>query len=308
MPKAVALPAVRVGVIDIGTNSTRLLIADAGTDGGLSVVRTALTTTRLGEGIASSLLTEAAMARTARAVQAFRAAAEELGATRIVAVATSAVRDAANRAAFLRLVRETSGLDVRVLSGEEEAGFSWKGVLAGLPVDPARTVVVDIGGGSTEFSWEEKGRLLTASVPVGAVRVTLTAMADAALRDALAPVLERLRTTPRELVGVGGTVTTLAAMHQRLEVYDPSRVHGYVLALEEVEELLSLLLRATLEERRRMPGLQPERADIIPAGARILRVVMHGLATPTVRVSEFDLLHGIALAVAGEEVLSKQNM
>lgn len=293
---------VRVGVIDIGTNSTRLLVADVGAAGQLqlAVVKTALVTTRLGEGITAGILTEAAMQRTARVVAEFRVMAETLGAGRIVVVGTSAVRDAANRAAFLRLIEEMCGLEVRVLSGEEEAAFSWQGVLAGLPVHPASTMVVDIGGGSTEFCWEEERRLFSASLPVGAVRLTVAEPDDAALNEALMPVVERLRDRSWDLVGVGGTITTLAAMAQRLEKYDPSRVHGYLLSRQEVEELLAVLLAATLEERQQMPGLQPERADIIPAGARILRAIMRGLPAPAVRVSEFDLLHGIALAAAGE--------
>lgn len=289
---------VRVGVIDIGTNSTRLLVADVAPTGRLAVVKTALVTTRLGEEITAGILTEAAMQRTARVVAGFRAEAEALGACRVVVAGTSAVRDAANRAAFLRLIEEKCGLKVRVLAGEEEASYGWQGVLAGLPADPVRTLVLDIGGGSTEFCWQEGGGLLSASLPVGAVRLTLSGRDDAALSAALAPVVTRLRGRSWDLVGVGGTITTLAAMAQRLERFDPSRVHGYLLSRREVEELLAALLAATLEERRRMPGLQPERADIIPAGARILRAVMQGLAAPAVRVSEFDLLHGIALAAA----------
>ncbi|MEW5761856.1 MAG: Ppx/GppA phosphatase family protein [Bacillota bacterium] len=285
----------RTAVIDIGTNSTRLLVADVDAAGRLAVVKTALATTRLGEGMAGGALTPAGMRRTVEAIGTFRAAAEALEAGKVVAVATSAVREAANRAVFLRLARESCGLEVRVLSGEEEAILSRQGALAGLPVDPERALVIDIGGGSTEFCWQEEGRLGWASLPLGAVRLTEVEIDDAALAEALEPVLGELRRRPRDPVGVGGTITTLAAMAQRLEVYDPARVHGYVLALDEVDRLLALLLASTLEERRRLPGLQPERADIIPAGARILRAVLHGLGAQSIRVSEYDLLHGIAL-------------
>ncbi|HAG07023.1 MAG TPA: phosphatase, partial [Peptococcaceae bacterium] len=184
---------VRVGVIDIGTNSTRLLVADVAPTGRLAVVKTALVTTRLGEEITAGILTEAAMQRTARVVAGFRAEAEALGACRVVVAGTSAVRDAANRAVFLRLARESCGLEVRVLSGEEEAILSRQGALAGLPVDPERALVIDIGGGSTEFCWQEGGGLLSASLPVGAVRLTLSGRDDAALSAALAPVVTSLR-------------------------------------------------------------------------------------------------------------------
>jgi exopolyphosphatase/guanosine-5'-triphosphate,3'-diphosphate pyrophosphatase len=216
-------------------------------------------------------------------------------AEKIIPVATSAVRDAVNQADFLALMEQKTGLKVQVLSGQEEAGYSYAGVLTGLPLSGVAPVVVDIGGGSTEFSWKAKEELSTASVQAGAVRMTENVSSDEEIKCIFTPALKEVRRAlPQILVGVGGTVTALAAMAQKLKEYDANKVHGYTLFLKQVEQILITLKNLSLEERRALPGLQPERADIIEAGGKIVRIIMEGLGLNTLKVSETDLLYGLA--------------
>jgi exopolyphosphatase/guanosine-5'-triphosphate,3'-diphosphate pyrophosphatase len=289
----------RVAAIDIGTNSTRLLIADC-SGAGLKRIEADLITTRLGKGMASELLLQESMLSTADAVGLFYRKAMDLRAENVVAAATSAVRDAANKAVFLELVKEKTGLDVRVLSGEEEAALSYRGVLSGLPVDPRSSLVVDIGGGSTEFIWTHRGQLNLVSVNAGAVRFTEAGADEIVIYNILQPILDKVRQSACEcLIGVGGTITTLAAIDQRLSVYDPDLVHGYCLRASSVDRILKMLNGMDIPERRKVPGLKPERADIIVAGANIAKIIMDGLGREKMLVSECDILDGLALELAG---------
>ena len=289
---------IRVAAIDIGTNSTRLLVADC-TGAGLKRIEAGLITTPLGKGMSSGLLLQETMLSTADAVGLFYRKAMERGAESVVAAATSAVRDAANRTEFLELVKKRTGLTVRVLGGEEEAALSYRGVLSGLQVEPDSTVVVDIGGGSTEFIWMQGEQLNLVSVNAGAVRLTDTAADEIVIYNILRPTLEEVKQSTFEcLVGVRGTVTTLAAIDQQLAVYDPKRVHGYSLSAASVKRILKLLNSMDIEERRKVPGLRPERADIIVAGANIVKIIMDGLGSEKMLVSECDILDGLALELA----------
>lgn len=283
----------RVGAIDIGTNSTRLLVAEE-LEGCLKVVATDLAITRLGEGAGSGVLLPLAMERTAVVVDSYFQKARLLGAESVVAVATSAVRDAANRADFLKLVKERCGLRVRVLSGAEEASYGYLGVMSGLSLEQSSTAVLDIGGGSTELSWQESKKLCTVSVNMGAVRLTLSGLPRLQVAAIFSPHLDRVRQAGViNLVGVGGTITTLAAIQQEMAVYQPELVHGYRLSFRNVSDILQRLNGMELDERRKIRGLQPERADIIVAGVTILAVVMEGLGIEHLVVSECDLLHGL---------------
>jgi len=295
---------VRVGVIDIGTNSTRYLLAEVGPQV-VNRVETALKTTRLGEGlVATGRLSEQAMARTAAAVAEFWRRAQMMGAKRIIAVATCAVREAANREDFLTLIRRATGLEVRILSGTEEAFYTFGGAMTGLAFAPDETVVIDIGGGSTEIIWVEKGRLMARSLPLGAVRLTEQGGGAETVAHVLAPVASKI--TGRRIIGTGGTITTLAAVALALPAYDPARVHGYELQAEEVVVLGARLAALSLEERRNVPGLQPERADVILAGIQILTVLLELTGAPGLTVSEHDLLYGVA-AEAVDAVERKLN-
>lgn len=266
------------------------------TPAGLKVLETGLITTRLGEGIGGGVLLPGAMERTAGAVSQLLETARRLGSRRVVAAATSAVRDAGNRDEFLTLVRKKTGLAVRVLSGREEAALSYRGVLSGLAVEARSTAVMDVGGGSTELIWQEGASLRLASVNVGAVRLTEAGLDEGAAAALLGPVLEEVRLSPVKcLVGVGGTVTTLAALDQQLDPYDRDRVHGYCLTTPRVHSIQRQLGAMALEERRRLPGLQPERADIIVAGVMIVKLVLDGLGLERLLASESDILHGLVL-------------
>lgn len=294
----------RVAVIDTGTNSTRLLVADVADGNKILPVQRELVTTRLGEGITSGRLRPEAIARTVRVLQDYLTIAREREALPVLAVATSAVRDAANRDDFLAAARR-AGLTVKVLSGPQEARLSYRGVLSGLPVEKASSVVMDVGGGSTEFIWSSGGRVSYYSVDVGAVRITEGGYDRHWLSGMLAAPLCRVKeAAPRTLVGVGGTVTTLAAMDMGLRVYDPDRVHGHTIAVERVSSILDRLEKSKLEERIRLPGLQPERADIIPAGVRIVCQVLRQLALPELKVSEADIMHGLVLEAVERKTVS----
>lgn len=288
----------KVGAIDIGTNSTRLLVAEV-ESGRVRPVHARMVITRLGEGIATGRLNREAIRRTIAVLCAYRGILREEGVEQVAAAATSAVRDAADRDMFLDAVRRETGIEVRVLSGEEEAALGYRGVAAGLEADPSAIVVLDVGGGSTEFVWTAAGTLQYRSLNVGAVRMTEQGADEDEIRTSLAPVIRELATRREfELVGVGGTITTLAAMNQQLTVYDPGLVHGYRLTYYDVGRLLAEIRGKSLGELRQTPGLQPERADIIEAGACIVAVVMRALDRGRIVVSEADILHGLALVAA----------
>lgn len=295
----------RVAVIDVGTNSVRLLVADV-KEGKVVPLHTNLITTRLGQGIENKYLLPGAMERTLRAVEQFMMQARELKPVGVLAAATSAVRDAKNRNEFVGLVKDNLGLDVRILSGKEEAYFTYKGVLAGLNRKPDKMALIDLGGGSTEFIWQAEREMHWESVNVGAVRATEGNYSDGTITRLLKPVMDEIRKAKiTGLVGVGGTATNLAAVSLGLKVYDPSRVHGYLLTLQKVQELLDIFKGMTVEERKKIPGLQPERADIIEAGTRIVSLIMRYLEVSSMIVSEADILYGLALEA---EKMSKEKM
>jgi exopolyphosphatase / guanosine-5'-triphosphate,3'-diphosphate pyrophosphatase len=294
----------RVAAIDLGTNTTRLLVADVDGDR-VDEVSRRTTITRLGEGVDSRRrLLPLPIARVRNCLAEYRRELEDLGAERTLAVATSAVRDAENGEAFLGEVEWSYGFKTRQLTGEEEADLTRRGAAGGRELQPS-TVVIDIGGGSTE--------LITAhdrvSTDIGSVRLTerflpsdpptedeLDALA-AAIRSVLAEqVPDSL--TAGQAIGVAGTVTSLAALDLGLVEYDADRVHGHKLGDAAVKAQLERLAALPLAERREVPGLEPERAPVIVAGAVILREVMRHFGLPAVEASERDILHGAALEAA----------
>ncbi len=282
----------RVGAVDLGTNSTRLLVADI-EDGRVAEVGRGLEITRLGEGVdARRRLLPLPIARVRNVLSDYRRELDRLGAERTLAVATSAVRDAENGEAFLGEVEWSYGFTTRLLTGDEEAALTYRGVTAGRTLD-GRTAIVDVGGGSTELILADRHT----SLDVGCVRLTERFGEDTdaagAYVSGLLPDWE-----VRTAVGVAGTVTALAALDLGLVEYDPERVHGHVLSAGAIEELLGRLAGLTLEERRRVPGLEPERAAVIVAGAAILREVLRRYGLEAIEASEHDLLHGAALAAA----------
>ena len=330
----------RVAVVDIGTNSTRLLIADVDpASGSVTELVRRSEVTRLGHGVdASGTLSAQATQRVFDTLERYRADMDAHNATANLAVLTSAVRDAANGPEFAQRVREHYHLDARVLSGDEEAQLTFLGAMSGRPdtravghdgqpapgqpspqsppaADRAAgpTVVIDIGGGSTEFV---VGRHNTAgfhvSLPAGVVRMSerhihsdppAPAELQALARDVRAVLLGGLPPQERAPVthgiAVAGTATSAAAIAQELDPYDPERVHGYVLDLSTVELLLARLADLTEAQRRQVVGLHPDRAPTIVAGMILLAEAMRAFELERVEVSEHDILYGGALQLAG---------
>jgi exopolyphosphatase / guanosine-5'-triphosphate,3'-diphosphate pyrophosphatase len=287
----------RVAAVDLGTNSTRLLVADV-SDSRVDEVARRLQITRLGEGVDDRRrLLPLPIARVRNCLVDFRRELETLGAERTLAIATSAVRDAENGEAFLGEIEWSYGFTTQLLSGHDEALMTLRGVTAGRSIEEG-TVIVDIGGGSTELVLGgSDGVSFHTSLELGCVRLTERFGDDvgacAAHVRASLPDLE-----PRNAIGVAGTVTSLAALDLGLVEYDAERVHGHVLSREAVGEQLEGLAALPLEERRRVPGLEPERAPVIVAGAVILREVLARYGLAELEASEHDILHGAALAAA----------
>jgi exopolyphosphatase/guanosine-5'-triphosphate,3'-diphosphate pyrophosphatase len=314
----------RVGVIDIGTNSTRLLIADV-EDGAITELDRRSEVTRLGQGVDSSgRLAQEAMNRVFATLGAYRDAldAADVPAEARVAVLTSATRDAANGADFTARVRDDYGLDARAIAGEEEARLTFRGATHGRDPDDATPLLVfDIGGGSTELivgtaACDRAGAIqFHVSLQAGVVRQTerhlhrdppppheLQQLADDVRATIEKGVPEPIRVSARSAVGVAGTATSLAAIDQELDPYDPRRVHGYVLESAEVELLLARLAQMPLAQRRDVRGLHPDRAPTIVAGAAIMLEVLRAFGLSRAEVSEHDLLHGVALERAAQSV------
>ncbi|RYD03672.1 hypothetical protein N752_18155 [Desulforamulus aquiferis] len=293
--------------IDVGSNSTRFLVAEI-KDDSLTPVKSGLITTRLGQGITSGLLLENAMERTVSAIEDFINEIKAYDAQKIIVGATSAVRDAANKEIFINLVKNRTGLDVRVLSGEEEARASYQGVLSGVPLLADATLVLDVGGGSTEIIWPDNKGINYVSLPVGAVRMTEGGHSEKEIGELLSSYLHIIRQQGKELsmVAVGGTATTLAAISLGNKQYQPELVHGYILSMVEINRIYYMLLEAGQEGRKKIIGLQPQRADIILAGVNIIRKVLEGLSLREITVSESDILHGLVLKL--HQDMSKQKL
>jgi exopolyphosphatase/guanosine-5'-triphosphate,3'-diphosphate pyrophosphatase len=296
----------------MGTNSTRLLVADV-EDGEVKELERRSTVTRLGRGVDTSrqLATEA-IEDVVSAVGEYITLYEPLEPDVVLALATSAVRDAENSGAFIAELRERFALNARILTGEEEARLTYVGAVAGrAPSDG--TLVIDIGGGSTEIV-VGSGREMAfhTSLQLGTVRHT-----ERHIRNdpPTAPELEALAEDIRKQlfaelaaadffeihtgIAVAGTPTSLAAIDQELDPYDPERVHGYVLSLDAIQHMYSMLSGKSLEERLKVPGLHPGRAPTIVAGVVILIQAMRAFGLQEIEVSEHDILYGAALEAAG---------
>jgi exopolyphosphatase / guanosine-5'-triphosphate,3'-diphosphate pyrophosphatase len=301
---------VRVAVVDIGTNSTRLFIADVGDDGALEERHRESIVTRLGARVdATGRLQDDAMQRVFDTLARFRELIDEHGATATTAVLTSAVRDAANGPQFAGVVRERYGLDARTIPGAEEAELTFLGATSEREGDTAEIAVVDIGGGSTEVVVGH-GREVAffVSMQAGVVRQTerhlhhdpperaeVDALAEevAGIIDREVPAEVRERVTA--IVAVAGTATSTAAIDLGLEPYDPTLVHGHVLETAAIDRELARMASLTNDERREVPGLHPDRAPTIVAGMALLRACVRAFGVDRVEVSEHDILRGAAL-------------
>jgi exopolyphosphatase/guanosine-5'-triphosphate,3'-diphosphate pyrophosphatase len=312
----------RVASIDCGTNSIRLLVADVPAVGAHRDLLRRMEVVRLGEGVdATGQLAPQAIERTRRVLAEYAGAARELGATAVRMVATSATRDAANRGEFEEMVQATLGRRPDVVTGAEEAELSFLGATASLdaaaaahgsPPPQPPFLVVDIGGGSTEFVLGDGGGVRAArSVDIGCVRLTERHLhgnpptgeqigrAETDIRTALDQVRADVPVDDAgTLVGLAGSVTTVAALALALPAYDADAIHGSRIAVGEVRAVTADLLAATRERRAAMPVMHPGRVDVIGAGALILRELMDAFGAPEVVVSEHDILDGIALRLA----------
>jgi exopolyphosphatase/guanosine-5'-triphosphate,3'-diphosphate pyrophosphatase len=290
----------RVGVVDLGTNSTRLLVADV-EDGAVREVERRLTITRLGEGVDERrLLLPTALARVRNALGGYRRMLEDAGAERTLAVATSAVRDAENGEAFLGEIEWSYGFDTRLLSGEEEARMTYRGVANGVALEPG-SLVLDVGGGSTELVLANWHR----SLDLGCVRLTERFLRS----DPPTPAeLEACRThirsllpgepEPTKAIGVAGTVTTLAVLSLGLDEEDPGLVHGHRLSAEWITGEAELLAAQPVARLRELRGMHPDRAPVIVAGALVVAETLRRYGLEELEVSEQDLMHGAALEAA----------
>ncbi|HVD40203.1 MAG TPA: Ppx/GppA phosphatase family protein [Solirubrobacterales bacterium] len=298
----------RVAVIDVGTNSTRLLVADV--DGGVAPLERRSTVTRLGRGVdLSGRLASEAIEDVCAAIDGYVGILQELEAETVEVIATSAVRDADNGSAFVAELRERFALSARVLDGEEEARLTYLGATSeALPSEP--TLVVDIGGGSTELivgkgseiSFHDSlqagvvrhsERCINSDPPTASELEALASDVRGLIADSIGEGIEA-----RRGIAVAGTPTSLAAVVMELEPYDPSRVHGHVLALPSIQVILSRLASLPLAERVEVPGLHPDRAPTIVAGIVILVETMRAFDLEQITVSEHDILYGTALVAA----------
>jgi exopolyphosphatase/guanosine-5'-triphosphate,3'-diphosphate pyrophosphatase len=295
---------VRVAAVDLGTNTTRLLVADVD-DGRLTEVARRTVITRMGEAVDEGhAILPTAIARVRRALDGYRREAEALGAEQVLAVATSAMRDAANGEALLGEIERSYGFTTRLLTGDEEAALGFRGTALGREIAPA-TLIVDIGGGSTELVLAGPGGVVTGtSTQLGCVRLTERFLhsdppAAAELEACAAHVragLPALR--PAAAIGVSGTVTTAAAIDIGEEPYDPLRVHGRRIGKAVIEQELAALSALPLVERERVRCLEPARAPVIVAGLVILLEILGAYGLDEIEASERDILHGTALAAA----------
>lgn len=305
----------RLAAIDIGTNSVRLLVADvtgSGPDADVVTVDRRMRITRLGQGVdAARALAPDAIERTLTVLREYRGVIDTLGAERVRATATSAARDATNRSDFFDPAEEVLGARPELLSGEDEARLSFLGATAGLQ-EPAPYLVVDIGGGSTEFvvgTTEPEG---LCSVDIGCVRVTEQFLhsdpptpeelsgAVSVVRDYLSDVE---RSVPgihdaKTLVGLAGTVSAVAAIEQGLAEYDRDRIHHFRLTKDAAEDVFRTLALESAADRRHNPGLEAERVDVIVGGTIVLAAILRVFGFDEVLVSEDDILDGIVRDLA----------
>lgn len=296
----------RVAAIDIGTNSIRLLKAEI-INGRLMSGNKELNMTRIGEGVnETGMLSEAGMERSVSALVDFENKAREWGAEKIYALATSAVRDSKNRDEFLKRVNDACGLNIEVISGDQEAKIGFLGVLAGVEEINGSILVIDVGGGSTELIvGDSDGIAFAHSANVGAVRMTgkhittdpITNEEYALVERDIALITEDVlielkRHNISKAIGIGGTATTLGAMKLEMETYDRFKIQNSSVDIEDISRINAELKALTVKERMELKGLQPKRADIILAGSMVIEHILSELGVDRMYVSDFDNLEG----------------
>ena len=311
-PARGATGARRIAAIDVGSNSVRQIVADVTDDGGITVVDEMKEAPRLGADLdVTGVLGTTAMERAALAVGRMATLARQLGATRIEAVATSAVRDASNGEQFVARVRQEAGLQLRIIDGAGEARLSWLSAIAHFDVGVGRTVVMDIGGGSLELALAADGVLDDlVSLPFGALRLTERYLGGGStpkamerlrrdVRASLKGVLPRRDWRGSQVIGSGGTFTNLASIHlARRGMLVARNVHATAVSRVDAEHILDSLAAMSADERRAVAGLNPERADIIVAGIAVAAEVMARIEAREVHVSRYGIREGLLLEIA----------
>jgi len=298
----------RIAAIDVGTNSVLMLIAERGPGGRLSPICDQATITRLGKDLlASGTISPKAADRTLQVLAACRKTASDNGASRVLAAGTHALRAASNASSFIERARDEAGVDIRVVPGEEEARLTYLGVASGFPSSGGELVVFDVGGGSTELIFGSGPHIRTrTSLEAGAVDLTerflhndppaeveVRRMLEHLVQDAFGSL--RPAGTPDMLVGVGGTITTMAAVKLGLKTYDGRKVDTTRLDRAELERQLGTYLQLSRAARACIRGVEPARADIMPAGAAIVLAVLRLLGCNDVIVSVRGLRHGLLI-------------
>lgn len=302
----------KIAAIDIGTNSMRLLLCHY--DGqGFGSKQKYLITTRMGQGIsANGSLSKDAINRNLQALKTFKQKADEFGAEQIIVIATSAVRDASNREEFISAANQLTGISVKVISGDEEANLGIAGVLCEEPKGGKDVLVIDIGGGSTELILgNSEGIKYSKSTNAGTVRMTEGFITSHPINqnemELLNKALEILFEEPvrkltsmdiQNVIAIGGTATTIAAIYHCLSIYKPDKVHNTVITIDYLRELFEKLSLMSLEQRYAVEGLQKERADVIPAGIAIMLHIMEALKLDRFTASENDNLEGAVIRYA----------
>jgi exopolyphosphatase / guanosine-5'-triphosphate,3'-diphosphate pyrophosphatase len=303
----------RLAGIDIGTLTCRLLIADLLPDGRLKEVRSDRRILRLGEAVDQTRqLNAAAMERVLQCIREWREIIDASSVDAVVAVATSAVRDATNRDEFLDRVKREAGVEIEILTGDEEARRTLLGIRSGLPAGVTDLLALDIGGGSTEFILSRSGLSpVVRSIDIGVVRLSerilhhdpptgeeICQAREWVARESKSAVAVMGNFQTATFVGTAGTITSLAAMAQKLPSYEPARIQNYQLQLSTIQELEQTLLSRTKADRAGLPGLEKGREEVIAAGAIIIRTVMETLGMPSVLVSDLGLREGVLIELA----------
>lgn len=300
----------RLAVVDIGTLTCRLLIAEFSPDVPLKELRSERRILWLGEGVdRSKRLNSGAMDRVIQCLNEWREVIDSYRVDACTAVGTSAVRDAVNRDEFLNRVKRDAGFEIEIITGEEEARRTMLGIRSGLPSGVTEMLALDIGGGSTEFIFDRPGhKPIVRSIDVGVVRLCervlhhdpptageIQRARDWIRRETELAVAVMPRRPGQTFVGTAGTITSLAAMAQKLATYQPARIHNYRLALDTIRDIEQELLGLTKAQRVGLPGLEKNREEVIAAGAIIIRTIMETLDQESVLVSDLGLREGVLI-------------
>jgi len=299
----------RVAAIDFGTNTARLLVADRRDDGSFEHLRIEREIVRMGGGFSNSTgLSDEAVLRGSLCLERFAGILKEFDVASVRAVATSAVRDAANGQAFVDRIHRRTGIELTIIDGRQEGALTLAGVVAGLDIQHDRLMVFDVGGGSTEYTLAHKGNAtFIKSLPLGVVRLTEGKNSPEEMTDKIERELDRLESEMARsktalpdkhtvLVGTAGTATTLAAIRMQLVNYDYNKVQNSILGIEEIRRIYAQLLPLSPEERLGVPGLERGREDLIIAGMLITIKTMERFGFSTFKVSDYGLLEGLIVA------------